>query len=497
MRQLLPIAGCFGLLALALLIGGGTTSYHLGDLLLQALAVLLLASGLGRMLLRQGRGEVLSVDRTQLLWLAVAVVIVMLAQFLPLPAALWAALPGRADLAQNYAQLGLETPAWLAWSTEPNASAAALRAVLPALALLVLGVQLDDDWRRRLLWLPLLLALLSVPFGLLQVSQGADSELRFYSPTNHHEAVGFFANRNHFAALLYVGMAIGFGYFLGYDRRFVGRGPVRFAHALGWMTLITLLLLGLLLSRSRAGVGLALFTLGAMSLIGFASMRSVRWTWIAGALTLVVLLAFGLGYDAISARMESDWLADNRWRVSAATFALARDYGWLGSGTGTFPAAYAAFEPIDLLGDKIINHAHNDWFELLVELGWSFVVLVGLFGWWLARRVRALVGADWRALPPTTIAAAVGLFALLLHSGVDYPLRTSALLLVWVALLLQLLAPTKVAVESGRRRTRRSGQIARDEPRIAEIEPRPEPWDELPRLRVVGGRGNADRNVKQ
>jgi hypothetical protein len=493
MRQQLPIAGCFGLLALALLIGGGTTSYHLGDLLLQLLAALLLAAGLGRLLLLQGRGETISVDRRQLLWLATATMGVMLLQFLPLPAAIWAALPGRAELAQNHAQLGLDTPAWLAWSTEPNASAATLRALLPALALLVLGVQLDDDWRRRLLWLPLLLALLSVPFGLLQVSQGTASELRFYSPTNHHEAVGFFANRNHFAALLYVGMALCFGYFLSYDRRFVGRGPIRFAHALGWMTLITLLLLGLLLARSRAGVGLALFTLGAMSLIGLAWLRSVRWTWIAGGLLLVLLIGFGLGYDAVSARMESDWLADNRWRVSAAAFALAMDYGWLGSGAGSFPAAYAAFEPIDLVGDKIINHAHNDWFELLVELGWSFVLLIGLLGWWLARRLRSLLGPEWRALAPTTLAAGVAFTALLIHSGVDYPLRTSAMMLVCTALLLQFLTPTQAPAAGGSRRSRRRRPA---EPEVPRIDNPFEDEGERRRLRLVGGRDQGSSNVK-
>jgi hypothetical protein len=475
------------LLALGLVFGGGTTSYHFGDLILQALAVLLLTAGLGRLLLRQGTGAELSADRRQLLWLAVAVVAVMLLQFVPLPASLWAAFPGRDDLMENYARLGLEVRSWLHWTTEPTASAASLRALLPALALLVLGVQLTDDWRRRLLWLPLMLALLSVPFGLLQVAQGSASELRFYTPTNHHEAVGFFANRNHYAALLYVGMALAFGYFLSYDRRFYGRGPVRVAHATGWMTLITLLLLGILLSRSRAGVSLALLSLGLMGLVGLALSQSVRRVWFAGALAGVLLLAFAFGYDAFSARMEADWLTDNRWRVSAATFALAADYGWLGSGAGSFPAAYAAFEPVDLLGDKIINHAHNDWFELLVELGWMFAALVALAAWWLAVRVRALVGAGWRMAPPTSIAAAVALLALLMHSGVDYPLRTSAMMLVGVVLVLQFLAPRDPSPNPHRHRStgRRLGHHPQIEGECADQSSSHAPG---PRLRVVGGR---------
>ena len=39
--------------------------------------------------------------------------------------------------------------------------------------------------------------------GLLQIAQGQQSDLRFFEITNPEDAVGFFANRNHFAALLY------------------------------------------------------------------------------------------------------------------------------------------------------------------------------------------------------------------------------------------------------------------------------------------------------
>lgn len=43
----------------------------------------------------------------------------------------------------------------------------------------------------------------SVLLGFLQVAQGPSSPLRLFEFTNLTEAVGFFANRNHFSALLY------------------------------------------------------------------------------------------------------------------------------------------------------------------------------------------------------------------------------------------------------------------------------------------------------
>ncbi len=43
----------------------------------------------------------------------------------------------------------------------------------------------------------------SALLGLLQLANGPGSSLYFYEETNRTEAVGFFANRNHFAAMIY------------------------------------------------------------------------------------------------------------------------------------------------------------------------------------------------------------------------------------------------------------------------------------------------------
>src|SRR6516164_1973002 len=45
-------------------------------------------------------------------------------------------------------------------------------------------------------------------FGFLQMAQRPGSTLRFYDVTNPKEAVGLFANRNHFAAHLYVTLVL-------------------------------------------------------------------------------------------------------------------------------------------------------------------------------------------------------------------------------------------------------------------------------------------------
>ncbi|MBK8068856.1 MAG: hypothetical protein IPK27_14895 [Rhodanobacteraceae bacterium] len=113
--------------------------------------------------------------------------------------------------------------------------------------------------------------------------------------------------------------------------------------------------------------------------------------------------------------------------------AVAGQFGWLGTGLGSFPAVYAAYEPIDLVGPKILNHAHNDWAELWVELGVLLPMAALAFGWWLWRRVRELAASG--TLSPGENAlrlAGIGVIGVLAcHSLVDYPLRTTSLSVVF------------------------------------------------------------------
>jgi O-antigen ligase len=80
-----------------------------------------------------------------------------------------------------------------------------------------------------------------------------------------------------------------------------------------------------------------------------------------------------------------------------------------------------------------MNHAHNDWLELLLETGIAGVLLAAAFlGWW-GLRVRAVWRAEER--DPFAQAAVIASAAMLLHSIVDYPLRTAALSAVFAACL--------------------------------------------------------------
>ena len=88
-----------------------------------------------------------------------------------------------------------------------------LRGQQPPLLLVPLSVfgavaQMGFRQRMAVCWLLLGVGAASLALGFLQVAQGPESQLRFYEMTNADEAVGFFANRNHFAAFLNVTLVL-------------------------------------------------------------------------------------------------------------------------------------------------------------------------------------------------------------------------------------------------------------------------------------------------
>ena len=102
------------------------------------------------------------------------------------------------------------------------------------------------------------------------------------------------------------------------------------------------------------------------------------------------------------------------------------------------------FEPAGAILSTYINHAHNDWIELYLEAGWpALIVLAGFLVWfvkaattaWLTRSANSAID---RGL---ACAASISILVMLLHSLVDYPLRTTALSSLFALCCALLIAP--------------------------------------------------------
>jgi O-antigen ligase len=161
-------------------------------------------------------------------------------------------------------------------------------------------------------------------------------------------------------------------------------------------------------------------------------------------LGLLVVAEFAL--LTLVGRFGADPLGDYRFRIASTTIEAAQTFQPVGSGIGTFVPVYQIYERNADLIVTYVNHAHDDWLELWLEGGWPILAVIACGLAWLVRAtVRAWRTPDTgesyatidRALPR---AASIGLVLLLAHSVVDYPLRTTALSVVF-AILAALLTP--------------------------------------------------------
>jgi O-antigen ligase len=328
----------------------------------------------------------------------------------------------------------------------------------------------------------------SVFLGLLQVAQGPHSTLRFFDVTNDAEAVGFFANRNHFAALIYAltlfaaALAVDAAFGAAAGKNWRQYDSVLIIAVIALFIVLVVLLSGQAMARSRTGLLLTMLGLFGAFALGFSDRR-VMGAFTSGKLLIgasALALGFALQFALlrILERFAFDPLENARWTLLRNTLNAAKDFMPLGSGLGSFVAVYGLHEkPSEAIANKYVNHAHNDFAEVLLETGVPGVALLILFVIWFAFRSRAL----WRSAPPSGTqeldrylarAASIVLALLLAHSMFDYPLRTGAMMSIFGMACAFLVPPPPVRISALQPARTRSLQSER---KPAEFTPQPAP----------------------
>jgi O-antigen ligase len=446
-------------IAAALFFGGGTRQALISDALVQLLSLALVAILVVRFL---QQGTCASPRLIAVALLAVACVGVF--QLLPLPPVLWTKLPGRETVVQGFLTAGIDLP-WLPVSLRPDATWRSLLALVPAIAVFAAVLQLGAGTRRLLTLLFVAFGLVSVLLGLAQLMEGPGSSLRFFPVTNVENSVGFFANRNHYAALLYClipFVSVWIAEFLA------DSSPGRIFGLATFLGTYVVLLLGLGMALSRAGVVLALVAT-VMSLLLFRRLESDvakrSFTLMGAALLIGGALIVQFAIVGLVARFGTDTLADARLEIARNTWAASQAFVPVGSGLGTFDPVYRMFEPAAELGPTFVYHAHDDWLELWLELGAVGILAVLLFlAWAVPAAVKAwrqpAGGRDTldRLLPP---AGSIVVLLLLLHSFVDYPLRTTALMTTFAFACALMVAPASARRSPARPPSGAAGRIHR------------------------------------
>ena len=259
-----------------------------------------------------------------------------------------------------------------------------------------------------------------------------------------------FANRNHYTGLLYTMIPFTAAW-LTHGLNLVERGPRQLSVAT-FIAIYAVLLLGLGLAHSRAGLVLGLVAaLASMTIVGSGRGNPARTglILIAAASLFGMILIVQFGLFGILGRFEADLLGDARITISRTTLQAMYAYFPFGSGLGTFRPIFQMFELPSDITSVYINHAHDDWLEGLLEGGLPAAVVEALFVFWfLSRSVTIWRDRSFRSFQIDTAIARAGAIAaslLLLHSFVDYPLRTTTLMCVLGFCLGLMIEPAKSA----------------------------------------------------
>jgi len=217
--------------------------------------------------------------------------------------------------------------------------------------------------------------------------------------------VGMFANVNHFSTLVFssLPLIIYIGFFQGRPA-FVSM-------------LLMLIFVVLLAAGSRAGI-----------LLGFGvaaiSIGALMWRGRVGTVAMITLLAGFIiyGYGALirvgARQLDPDF---GRWEFAVTTWRAIRDNWIWGAGFGTFDLIYPFYEDTNMVHVLYVNHAHNDFLELLLEGGVAAATILCIYLAALAMRTFQVANRPLQRM------VLLSIVVVLLHSLFDYPLRTLAI----------------------------------------------------------------------
>lgn len=427
-QTLFFVAAAF--ISACLLLTGGAVQWGIPLLIVAALGTTLLAIAIWR-----GGAEQLR----RLPWDAqAALLLIVLApplQLIPLPPAMWHALPGRDLVTDLLTSIGVANQ-WRPLTLDIPSTLVTAAMALWMLGLFMAVLTLSPPRLRQLVILVLGIAVLHILVGSVQViSRG--TKLILYSSSQNGFLSGLFANKNHSG--LFIAIAMTWGLWLIPPERLIQRSTLFYL-----LPLLLLVLLVEFATNSRAGLVLACGGMLGMVVLHFGKLRPrYRRTAI---VTLIVVIALGaaLWSTPLAEHLLGRFSyvqSDLRFDLWARTLPMIRETFPAGAGFGSFPQLYAAQEHIAWLRPTYANHAHDDYLELLLEAGILGAAILGLT---FLALIRASAHAWPRRRSPEgrlAMTSAIVIALVLAHSVVDYPLRRLGIMAVFAMALAMLFAP--------------------------------------------------------
>ena len=374
----------------------------------------------------------------------------------PVPIDVWEALPGRQLYISSFewlANQGIELSSFSV-SVIRSETIYSLLILIPCLAVFLSALSLRSEHIKRLVYVFLFVAAAQGILGLIQYASD-DPFFVFGMEYSGRAAQGMFINRDHFAAFMEMALPVSLGLMLySVGRQGKGASDLNFKvnDLLSFAFIAITVFLAAVFTRSRTGVFIVLLIFLMSSLIfsrHIGGKRSAGWAAAFGVIAFGVAGSIGL-IPVLNRFVGEDPLEDGRWPIFETTLTVIREFFPLGSGPGTFAEVYRAFQPVEQA--FYANHAHNEYLELLVEMGaaGAFVIvgflLLYVYGWF------RLSGNVWDRMRFIQVAAGLAILSILLHCLLDFILHTTANFIVFAFLVGVFFRPKELAEHRQSRR---------------------------------------------
>ncbi len=414
-----------GLIIFAPLFRSGKTSLALMTIELLGIALLLIIFW-GN--LAKGRLE------KPIFWFLVISLMGALAYLIPLPSVVWEQLPGRAFYAEHLNWLSNTTDSYhyQALSLIPTRTIAGLLALLAPLGIFLTAISLPT---RKLTWLVLVLLLTAFGQALLSMGQYfiQDQDL-FFRVWSGGIPLGTYINQNHFVAFMEMvePLAIGLMMIVILSQTMGATLKIILATIFGLISLA--LTFTPLLTSSRMGAALLILSI----FLSFWAMTTpeIRKKVAAPIFALrfvLLILAIVIQFKVLQQIVTVTYadrlapqaaLGDLRWTLYSTTWTAIQNFFPFGTGPGTTPQVYRLFQPHDV--NAFVNHTHNDYLELLLDMGIFGALIIGALIFIYIRRWLQLWRDPGTGFKLLRTGAGVGILLALLYSLTDFGLHTPA-----------------------------------------------------------------------
>ncbi len=368
---------------------------------------------------------------------------------LPLPYSVFSHLsPARADILSRAATLINTEHSWEALSYLPAVSLNwwVFLLSLGLFYFVVTDQCVQPEMGKRIVFVMIAIGLIEALYGLFQALSPSMGVLWVdYIASYMGRARGTFINRNNFAGFMEMIWPLALGATLAMAGRFTSFREALHSDKLNRQALMALgiivLLLALVFTRSRGGIISGLAGFASFLILGRPGMKELaKQTRIlmGGVFLLLGIYTVSIGIGPIIQRFLSiRGDGSSRLDIWHDSLPILRDYP-LGIGLGNYETVFAVYNR-SLTSDKVVNYAHNDYLQLLIETGWiGFALLMGALFIFLYSSARKIRKIDYKRNPLQfylSVGAFSGMVSMLVHGLFDFNFQIPANCLYFTVLM--------------------------------------------------------------